>query len=159
MLVLLGTGRFVQAQAFLPNVVASDGEYAMTASGSISWTLGEVMTETFSDPSNVFTQGFQQPRQLDEAVINLQNQSIIKYYPNPASTNLFILTANLQPGNYTMEVFNIQGVELHNEPCLVGMNQYTHNLSIAHLPNGMYLVRFYEKQGNFSTTFKFTKAD
>jgi hypothetical protein len=149
---------FTRAQAFLPSVIASDGNFASTPSGSISWTLGEVITETFSDPSNIFTQGFQQPKEFNTGVVDQQSKSLVKYYPNPAADNLFILTGNLNPGDYIIQVFTIQGEELHSESCVVGIAQNLHNLSVTGLPNGMYLVRFYEKQGSFSTTFKFTKA-
>ncbi|MFU8844174.1 MAG: hypothetical protein ACNA7V_10250 [Bacteroidales bacterium] len=52
---------YVSAQSVSPEVIATAGDYFENSSGSLSWTLGEVMTETFSSGGNILTQGFQQP--------------------------------------------------------------------------------------------------
>lgn len=51
----------VAAQSLSPEVIASLGEYYQNANNSISYTLGEIATETYSAGSNILTQGFQQP--------------------------------------------------------------------------------------------------
>jgi hypothetical protein len=42
-------------------VISSSGDYFEGSNASISWTLGEIATETFTNGSVVLTQGFQQP--------------------------------------------------------------------------------------------------
>jgi len=51
----------VAAQSLSPEVIASSGDYYENANASLSWTLGEIATETYSGGSNILTQGFQQP--------------------------------------------------------------------------------------------------
>ena len=41
-------------------VITTAGDYHSAASGSLSWTLGEVLTETYSTGLNSLTQGFNQ---------------------------------------------------------------------------------------------------
>lgn len=52
---------FVFSQSLSPEVISSSGDHFQNAGGSISWTLGETVTETFTGASIVLTQGFQQP--------------------------------------------------------------------------------------------------
>ena len=51
----------LHAQSFAPNVIGSAGTFATSASGSMAWTIGEVMIETYASNGNFFTQGFHQP--------------------------------------------------------------------------------------------------
>ena len=51
----------MSAQATSPEVTASSGAYFSNATGSISWTLSEPVTETYTNGGNTLTQGFQQP--------------------------------------------------------------------------------------------------
>lgn len=52
---------FLCAQSVSPEVISSSGDYFEGSNGSLSWTLGEIATETFSNGNNILTQGFQQP--------------------------------------------------------------------------------------------------
>ncbi len=49
------------SQSIERSVVASSGDYFEGAGISLSWTLGEIATETYSNGSIILTQGFQQP--------------------------------------------------------------------------------------------------
>lgn len=55
----LSTGLF--AQTLNPTVITTAGGYTTGATVSLSWTLGELATETLSNSNLVLTQGFQQP--------------------------------------------------------------------------------------------------
>lgn len=51
----------VKGQTISPEVVATSGDFFSTSSVSLSWTCGEIMTETFTGSNIILTQGFQQP--------------------------------------------------------------------------------------------------
>ena len=51
----------ITAQSVSPEVVASAGDYFEGINASLSWTLGEIATETYSNGGIILTQGFQQP--------------------------------------------------------------------------------------------------
>lgn len=51
----------INAQTFSREVIGSSGTYVTSEFGSMSWTIGEVMMETYSSSTNFFTQGFHQP--------------------------------------------------------------------------------------------------
>ena len=48
------------AQSIERDVVASSGDYFEGTNISLSWTLGEIATETYSSGNIILTQGFQQ---------------------------------------------------------------------------------------------------
>ena len=50
----------LSGQSLTPEVVSSSGDYFEGANASLSWTLGELATETFDNGNNILTQGFQQ---------------------------------------------------------------------------------------------------
>jgi hypothetical protein len=61
----------VKSQSLSPTVISSSGGYFTGTSASLSWTLGEIATETFNNGSYILTQGFQQPFGITITGINL----------------------------------------------------------------------------------------
>ena len=59
------------AQSVSPEVIASSGDYYKNENISLSWTLGEIATETYSNGSVILTQGFQQPVSVSITGIDL----------------------------------------------------------------------------------------
>ena len=60
-----------QAQSLSPVVIAASGGYSTAGGFSLSWTLGETATETFSNGGYILIQGFQQPVEGVAMGINL----------------------------------------------------------------------------------------
>ncbi|MBN2174518.1 MAG: hypothetical protein JW731_10310, partial [Bacteroidales bacterium] len=97
---------FAFAQSVSPEVIASAGDYFENSTGSLSWTLGEVMNETFSNGSNILTQGFQQPF-IVRITMDLQvflegpyNGSGMDTWLNDASKIPLTQPYNTSPWNY-----------------------------------------------------------
>lgn len=70
-------------------IISSVGDHFTSGSGSLSWTLGEPVTETFGN-GYIFTQGFQQNY---EAILSLQklgHTAQFDLYPNPFQTSIHI---------------------------------------------------------------------
>ena len=61
LIVFLAGAIICSAQSIERNVIASSGDYYEGANLSISWTLGEIATESYIGVDNIITQGFQQP--------------------------------------------------------------------------------------------------
>jgi gliding motility-associated-like protein len=55
----------VKAQSFARDVIGSAGTFATSTYGSMEWTIGEVLTETYASTGYFFTQGFHQPNTLE----------------------------------------------------------------------------------------------
>jgi len=63
---------FIMAQSVSPQVVSSAGDYFEGTNASLSWTLGEIATETFVAGDVILTQGFQQPIGITITGIDLE---------------------------------------------------------------------------------------
>ena len=67
-------------------VVSTAGLTSQTASGGISYTIGECVTETFSTSNTTLTQGFQQAKLTITGINGISNLGYtITAFPNPAS--------------------------------------------------------------------------
>jgi hypothetical protein len=71
----------LQAQSLSQSVIASAGDYNSAGAASLSWTLGEIATETFSLGNYILTQGFQQP--VEGIVITGINLDLLVYLEGP----------------------------------------------------------------------------
>ena len=63
----------VNAQLVSPELISASGDYFENTNSSISFSIGEIATETFHNTFNYITQGFQQPAVL----LNLQPSALI----------------------------------------------------------------------------------
>ncbi|MEL6674619.1 MAG: T9SS type A sorting domain-containing protein [Bacteroidota bacterium] len=128
------------AQGLAPEVVASAGELYTSSSLQVEWTLGELMTETYTG-SVVLTQGFHQPAlqvtSIDDFAAAL---GPIKVYPNPVAGRLTIEQEKSQP--LLGILFDLQGRVLLQQ----ALSMTSHTLDLSHLPAGMYVLRLSDGQ-------------
>jgi hypothetical protein len=69
-------------QSISPSVIASAGNYYEGTTASVSWTLGEIATETYTSGNVILTQGFQQPISISITGINVD---VLVYLEGPFS--------------------------------------------------------------------------
>lgn len=96
------------AQSFSLEVIGSAGTFATSASGSMAWTIGEVMTETYSSTDNFFTQGFHQPDKKADEV------ATIFFIPEGFSPN----------GDGINDLFVIRGLDKYPNNSIVIFNRW-----------------------------------
>jgi hypothetical protein len=82
LLLVLIVPAYMLAQSVSPQVVSSAGDYYEGTNASLSWTLGEIATETFATGNVILTQGFQQPFSIILAGIDLD---VLVYLEGPYS--------------------------------------------------------------------------
>lgn len=82
----------VIAQSTSPEVIASSGDYYESANASLSWTMGELATETYSSGVNTLTQGFQQPKG-----VTVKGVDILVFLEGPYSGP--VMNTDLYSGN------------------------------------------------------------
>ncbi len=111
---------FLSAQSVSPQVVASSGDYYQGTNASLSWTLGEIATETYSNGSIILTQGFQQPVSVSITGINLD---LLVYLEGPYS------------GTEMLASLNSGGEMPFTQPYNTSPWDYTGTESVASIPN------------------------
>jgi hypothetical protein len=120
-------------------VITTAGDYNSTSTGSLSWTLGEVITETYSNGINSLTQGFNQSQLSATATYELPGLKFkITAYPNPTSDFIFIESDQSQSLKY--QLFNLNG-ELVREAKLQGFQT---KVDFKTLVPSTYLIKIYE---------------
>ena len=147
------------AQSLSPTVIASQGDFYSVPAGSISWTLGEPMSETYVAGTNILTQGFQQPFSLITSVVNINSMGTVSAFPNPVTDELTINFSELKQGEYSIFVFDILGQQLSVLPLSLNSLNRSPKISFHNYSNGTYFVKIISTLDNsFLKTIKINKA-
>lgn len=131
----------VHAQSLTPEVQASSGDFYTGGGVTLSWTLGETVTETYSSPSNIVTQGFQQPdvtvTKVEEATAGVN----VVVFPNPTAGQLSVELTSVASRKMQLELVDINGRLLHSQQAEVPAGVQTLTMDIASLAAGQYMLR------------------
>ena len=138
-----------------PDVVTTTGGYYANSTGSLSWTMGEPISETVTDTSNTLTQGFQQGAYSVVSVVDELAQPTINIsvYPNPVTSLLNIKSDSNDP--FRAEVIDLQGNIVYEQAFENGQGQ----IDLSSFSDTMYLLGVYDKDGNRIKVFKIQKVD
>jgi hypothetical protein len=138
-----------------PDVVTTTGGYYANSAGSLSWTMGEPISETVSDSNNTLTQGFQQGSYFVVSVVDeLAKPSInISVYPNPVTSLLNIKSNSSDP--LRAELVDLQGRTVYEQVFENGQGQ----IDISNRSDAMYILGVYDNNGNRIKVFKIQKVD
>ncbi len=158
-LFLVGFGN-VFSQTNQPQVISSSGDYFKpdSSSLSLSWTMGECITETHTSISNTITQGFQQNFEYIISVGITENPDkdfSIKVFPNPTKD---FITVSIKPlidkiSNYFIELYDLQGKKLY----AATYNQDQFNLDMISYPAGTFLLKVMINENKIIQNFKIQK--
>jgi Secretion system C-terminal sorting domain len=83
---LIAIGLLVIESAKAQQVISSTGGIAQSYSGTLSYTLGEVVIDTYTKSNTAITQGFQQPKIAITAINEFPGLDVsITAFPNPTT--------------------------------------------------------------------------
>jgi hypothetical protein len=117
-------------------LVSTTGGVYSDANLNVSWSVGEVAIETFTDGNYVLTQGFQQPGLVLVGVEDFDEQfSNIKVYPNPTS-DYVRLDLNVDIQNLSYRVLNASGKIIENKK----IQDPSTRVSFTEVESGLYLI-------------------
>jgi hypothetical protein len=142
------------AQSASETVVGTAGDFATFANGSMSWTIGEVITETYSATGTIFTQGFNQPDTMYLTAVSEQASQLITVYPNPVIDNL-VVDLSLTAGNFYVQIIDTQGQKVLQE--IISSNQSHLELSFHGFAEGIYLLEMINTETQIKTSYKINK--
>lgn len=154
--VALGYNSF--GQSLSNEVIGNSGDFNTTATVNLSWTLGEVMTETYSTAGNLLTQGFHQPYLNQGQNIGYEEVIVdfnVSLFPNPTA-NLATLIIHDDSESYQIELYDISGKLLIQENSFSNTN-YTFDLSTYE--RGIYMVKIIGLTSGKTTSLKLQKIN
>lgn len=143
------------SQSVSPDVISSGGDYFANASGSIAWTLGEPMGETYTSANNILTQGFQQPFDFGTRVVGGDPVNA-ELYPNPTADVVNLQFGSDVSGQYLIEIYNTLGQQLRSVTYTASPSAQT-SVSLADYSDGIYFITVRKADGTETSTFRVTK--
>ena len=132
---------YVFGQSVSPELISNSGEYFDNGTVSLSWSIGECMTETYTSGNNQLTQGFQQNFEIITLVENLTDNMQINVYPNPATDKINIEFSEINE-NTIIQLFDISGKEL----LLKSLINTTEQLDLSNFSNSTLILKITENE-------------
>ncbi len=146
---------FVTAQSISPEVIASAGEHFDNGTTQLSWTLGEVVIDTYDNGTNILTQGFHQTQLTVTSVEENLAEIRLNMYPNPTSEVLNIDLGNNE-SDIVIKVFDMSGKLIHSDKIEAYQTKYVVPMSLV--ATGNYLVQMQSVDGKMNSTHKVMKV-
>jgi hypothetical protein len=146
---------FGMAQSISPEVIASAGEHFDNGTTQLSWTLGEVVIDTYDNGTNILTQGFHQTQLTVTSIEETLTDIRLNMYPNPTSEFLNIDLGNNE-SDIDLQLFDMSGKLVHSDKIEARQAQYV--LPMNEVATGNYMVRMQSVDGKFNTTRKVVKV-
>ena len=115
--ILLLTSVFALCQSLSFELVSSSGDQFINSSYELEWSIGEIQTESYSQTSQILTQGFHQNTYI---ITTIEQSSELKFdvlaYPNPTSdfVNLKIQDSKVDNLQYTLTDINGKVLQINN---------------------------------------------
>ncbi len=150
LLLILVLTASVSVKAQQLEVVATSGDFYENSSGSLSWTLGEVVIETLSETNFILTQGFQQSKLTVTAINDLQTSGIeLSVYPNPTNSFLLIEVKTDKQRDLQINLFDLNGKlilqkKITGSKQTVQMQNYKPAIYILKITEGNKEIRTYQ---------------
>lgn len=135
-------------------VIAAAGESFTAQERTLSWTLGEIVTETIGNETTL-TQGFHQPKFSITSIYQFKKLNVeISAFPNPVLYELN-LTINADEEEYTVTIFDDLGSAYYTNKHLLGNNPVV--IDFKDYKQGVYFVRIINENSTLLKTFKIVK--
>jgi len=154
-LLVLG-GRACIAQASIaPDVFASSGNCFVNSTASLSWTLGEPLSETDISSTNSLTQGFQQPVSIVVTNVTepISNSGNVTAYPNPFTSTIY-LQNNDEGKTLQVELVSMEGKTVFTKTMTTQQEQF----DLSEFSNGIYFLKVYNADKQLIQTLKIDKV-
>lgn len=138
------------SQTISPELISPAGDhFSKNGVGSLSWSIGEVVTETLTNGSLIITQGFHQTYKPTSSNVNVPLFEA-KVYPNPTSDWINVKS---KIGGVCL----IKIIDTHGKLALpvINSNQSNNMINLSDLSSGTYILQIINKE--FQSEFKVIK--
>ncbi|HTA81850.1 MAG TPA: T9SS type A sorting domain-containing protein, partial [Bacteroidia bacterium] len=152
--VLVLGGRACFAQTTTPDVIASAGSSSATPNVSLSWTVGEPISETGVSSANYLTQGFEQPQTIvvTDVTSPVAGSGNVTAYPNPF-TSIVSLQNNNEGKTLNVELTDMDGKTVFKTTMVNKQQQF----DLSTYSSGIYFLRVYDTDNKLVQTLKIDK--
>jgi len=133
------------------NLVGVAGDNYSNTNYQLNWSIGETLTETYQNGTNVLSQGF---HQNTYSVVSVENNSNIdlRVYPNPTTDLIMVDFNQYENASYVLTIIDLNGKVLHSKK----LNSNKVLLNFATYVSGTYLL-LVKQQDKLIKSFKIIK--
>lgn len=155
--ILWGFAGVMHSQQIMPYVIATAGDFYSNQNFSVSWTLGEIVTETIGTDV-IFTQGFQQPSySIGNDIPQIPASKYqIKVFPIPAYDELTVQVKGNDNTDLNIELFDALGRKLISARMETAVPET--RLDLTSLHPGVYFLKVSTVTGEKIRTCQIAKA-
>ena len=131
-----------QAQTF--ELISSGGGVYVQNNISLSWSVGEGMTETYTNTPFILNQGFQQGNLSTTGIVNPEKRNTcFEVFPNPAENEITISEKTFSNEPFQWVICDIKGITV-----LQGTSNRTETkISTGKLSGGLYFLQIKYNSG------------
>jgi len=142
-------------------ISSATGSHANNGAIQIQSNIGELMVETYTGTSTVFSQGFDQPElPFFVSVVNYDQIEGGVVFPNPVSKKLFIRLNWSNISDVVIEVYDVLGKK---QEVSVLQGQFAQNssfeLDFENVENGIYFIHVVASNKQMNEVFKINKCE
>ena len=128
---------------FTQEIISDGGDFFKNSYGSVSFTIGEPISETFTGTTSILTQGFQQNEYLSYGINDLSGiDYTVSIAPNPAREFIVLKVNPIRPDSLFYCLFDNNGTMLQKEQVI---NEDT-KISLHLLPPSSYIIQVSENR-------------
>lgn len=131
-------------------LISAQGAHLENSNASLSFSLGEVFTNTYTTTDQSVVSGIQQPNPSGET-INLDVSQLdqqLAIYPNPFSTHLQIEQLDLQYSKLNFKIHHISG----NQIAAGTISQKKSTIAARDYPSGGYIITLTDPKSKLSVS-------
>lgn len=144
----------LSAQSISQSIIAAGGDFFLDNGYTLSSTIGEIMTESFSTPGNTLTQGFQQTDGYFIQVQELHYNSNITVYPNPFREALFVSFNNPSDQACQIELIDLIGRTYLQPGTGTRLENGIQTIDTRNLAAGIYFIHVSNEKNEILAKFK-----
>jgi hypothetical protein len=113
LLILISLFLFITKRVDGQEIICTAGSNDVSTIGQLSWTIGDLITDTYTSTSSILCQGFNQNFQIATDVEELTNVGFsVEAFPNPATNFLKLKVFNKKQGKMSLSLFDLTGKKL-----------------------------------------------
>ncbi|RME08729.1 MAG: T9SS C-terminal target domain-containing protein [Bacteroidetes bacterium] len=148
---------WLAGQSLSPQVVATAGDHFYSAEDSVqvSWTIGELVTETLGQDSTILTQGFHQTYLTVTAVEDLAADIQVEVFPNPTAGQVNVHFQDVKIP-LQMALSDESGRTLMKQKASI--QDVSNQFNLARMPDGVYYLYITTGDRQTIKTFKIVKT-
>ena len=152
-LFLLINSSIVYGQSLTNDVISAANGTGQSSQASVSWIIGEPVSETFVGSSSILSQGFYQPKLFVGIEQDFSKDNSIRVFPNPTS-DFVIITSN-NPKRIICKMYDASGKIIIME----SINASEKKIAMNNFCKGNYLLSLIDENNRILKTFKIIKKD